>query len=1370
MAHIENMKSARTIFKSRLTRCKTFLDGDTRETMVELIEGKLKTLTEKFAEWERSNKALLELDIDNVDINTKEADTIEDNYELVAARMRRLIKEKNSPTVQSPSTQPTSPHNVHLANFNMKLPEITLPTFDGRFETYRSFRDQFNARLPSHVDKVIRLQYLQTCCKGEAFQAIEALDITDVNYDAAWALLDKKFDIPRQALRRHCSHLLNIGKRNKEHTSLIDLVNAVRQQLRSISGFGTAEDQLNGIICTIILDQLDEDLVFQWETLIEGKEMPKHEQLLDFLEKRGICAKNADTSKSSRQKNESPHIKDLGRKNPHIKRQQYARSSPSETTRGQTFLTNTPMKCPVCSEEHRIYECSKFTDMDVENRKKLIFNQGRCLNGLAKGHGIKECKSKAYCKTCNNPEARHHSLLHHVRESPTASASTNSSGQDILPTAIVNLLNKNHQPVQCRALIDTASTKNFITQELAAELGIKRLTCSIPIGALNELSTTVHHRIQTTITSQQNNFKKVLSFLIVPRISSLVPSDQIDRESLNIPKNLPLADSNFHKPAPIQVLLGSSTSISILSIGQVKLPNAADIYLQKTVFGWIVSGNMYDESDDYHGNCHFTEIMNDFKKFWEIEDIGLSESRQSEVEVACQAHFQKHVSRNLEGRYVVALPFNEKKDQLGTSLLQAKRRLLSLERKFQWNPKLAEDYTKVIKEYQQLGHMKKIESEVEDGFYLPHHAVFKETSLTTKTRVVFDGSACSSTGISLNDALMVGPTIQDDILALVLRFRLHNYILTGDIEKMYRQVLIRPEDTKYQRILWREQGKITTYELQTVTFGLSSAPFLAVRCLHQLADDEHHKFPFAASRLKRDLYVDDLLTGTSTLEEALILRDEMISLLKAGGFNLRQCASNSHQVLQGLSDSTVNLQLLGGDDPTLKTLGIHWDSQQDSIVYTVNPIGTRDIITMRTIASDVARIFDPLGLLNPVVTHAKIIQQELWRLKLNWDDSTPLEIHTRWNEFASQLPLLNKMQFKRQAATNLQHLELHGFCDASQAAYGACIYLKSIEENGKVQVNLYCAKSRITPLKGTHTIPRLELCAMELLSKLYVTVKTSTNLVPRREIFWSDSTVALHWIKTPPHLLQRFVGNRVARIQEITKDIEWRHVRTHENPADAVSRGQLASDFLKNHLWLHGTQWLQLPEEHWPHLHIARPTELPELKKATCLYMTETPKNPFLHQYSSFEKLKRITARCLRWHQRLPHKHLTLQELQAAETRIMQLVHQEAFSTELTLLQHGRPLPLKNRLNNLSLKLDENGLIRVGGRLRKSRNFPLDGKHPILLPKGHHITHLLIKKLTCLTYILAFRPPSIYLGSGTGPLTGAAKSDLSSTNASTVLG
>ncbi|XP_015122308.1 uncharacterized protein LOC107044789 [Diachasma alloeum] len=535
---------------------------------------------------------------------------------------------------------------------------------------------------------------------------------------------------------------------------------------------------------------------------------------------------------------------------------------------------------------------------------------------------------------------------------------------------------------------------------------------------------------------------------------------------------------------------------------------------------------------------------------------------------------------------MVALPFNELKDQLGSSRAQALRRFFSLERRLKTNPDLWQEYSKVIEEYEQLGHMKKVENEREEGFYLPHHAVLKLSSMTTKVRVVFDGSAKSSTKFSLNDALMIGPTIQDDIFSLVLRFRLPKFVFTGNIEKMYRQVLVRPEDRKFQRIIWRCQPtdkEVSVYELQTVTFGLAPAPYLATRCLHQLAGDEREKFPLASKLLKRDLYIDDVLSGADSLEETINLRDEPIEILRCGGFNLRQCASNSPMVLQGLPDCTVNLKLLGGADPKLKTLGVHWDSQQDVIVYTVNPIATKDVITMRTIASDVARIFDPLGLLNPVITHTKIIQQELWRLKLDWDDSVPHEVSTKWRDFASQLPLLNDLRFQRHIfIPNAEFIELPGFSDASEKAYGACIYLRSVDTSGKSDIHLWCAKSRIIPLKSSQTIPRLELCAAEILTDLYTTVKRATDIKPTREFFWTDSMITLQWIHKSPHILETFIANRVAKIQQRTDPYDWRHVRTYDNPADAVSRGELPVDFMQNSLWQHGPQWLTGGEDTWP--------------------------------------------------------------------------------------------------------------------------------------------------------------------------------------------
>lgn len=300
MTPLDKLKGSRTTFKTRLTKLKNWLDTHGPEATVELIERKLEAITEKFPEWEESNASLLEQDEENKDANDTEADTIENDYDMLVAKLRGLVKQKTQPILQPTGPQATAPTPSQHTRFDMKLPEIRLPKFDGRFECYRPFKDQFNARIGNNdsMEKVTALQYLQSCLTGEAAHAIKVLEMTNENYVTAWTLLDKKFDNPRQALRRHCSLLLNVGKGirdgNKKHT---DLVNAMRQQLRSVSKFGNAEAQLNGIINTIILDQLDEDLIFQWETLVDGNEMPKYEDLLEFLEKRGFCAKSAETTK-----------------------------------------------------------------------------------------------------------------------------------------------------------------------------------------------------------------------------------------------------------------------------------------------------------------------------------------------------------------------------------------------------------------------------------------------------------------------------------------------------------------------------------------------------------------------------------------------------------------------------------------------------------------------------------------------------------------------------------------------------------------------------------------------------------------------------------------------------------------------------------------------------------------------------------------------------------------------------------------------------------------------------------------------------------------------------------------------------------------
>ena len=337
--------------------------------------------------------------------------------------------------------------------------------------------------------------------------------------------------------------------------------------------------------------------------------------------------------------------------------------------------------------------------------------------------------------------------------------------------------------------------------------------------------------------------------------------------------------------------------------------------------------------------------------------------------------------------------------------------------------------------------------------------MIKEDSITTKVRVVFDGSAKTSSGVSLNDSLMVGPTIQDDLFSLLIRFRSHKYALTADIEKMYRQVLVHPDNAIYQKIIFRKATSEPTksYSLNTVTYGTSCASFLAIRTLHKLAEDEGAQYPVAASVLKKDFYVDDLLTGANSYQAASALRDDLIRLLNKGGFLLRKWASNDPSLIPKDSDRSTNTHLALDPNSTVTTLGIYWNSLKDLILYSVNLPKSGEQISKRSILSQVAKLFDPLGLLDPVIVRAKITIQLFWKAGISWDESIPLHCHDLWLNYKNQLPLISNISFNRLiVAPGVINVQLHGFCDASEKAYGACIYARSTNPQGKLHLSLLC--------------------------------------------------------------------------------------------------------------------------------------------------------------------------------------------------------------------------------------------------------------------------------------------------------------------------
>jgi hypothetical protein len=302
-------------------------------------------------------------------------------------------------------------------------------------------------------------------------------------------------------------------------------------------------------------------------------------------------------------------------------------------------------------------------------------------------------------------------------------------------------------------------------------------------------------------------------------------------------------------------------------------------------------------------------LEREVNKFWEIERFENDPVLSMEDE-QCETSFRETHKRDVDGRFIVSLPLKNIPPKIGCTKNIAIKRLKSIEAKFCKSPQLQEEYHKFLRE---LGHMERVEGpDPQQVVYLPYHCVKKESSLTTKTRVVFDASARSTNGLSLNDNLLPGPNLQADLFSIISRCRLHKYALSVDIKKMFRKILLNPQDRDLLRIVYREdtRDQINSYRLNTVTYGLNCAPFLAMRCLQELAHQAERDHPQASETILKCFYMDDLFVGVDSSEQAIKLRDDLIDILKQGGFELYKWASNNNDVLPQRSHPSNLIQIL----------------------------------------------------------------------------------------------------------------------------------------------------------------------------------------------------------------------------------------------------------------------------------------------------------------------------------------------------------------------------------------------------------------------------------------------------------------------------
>ncbi|XP_039311989.1 uncharacterized protein LOC120359242 [Solenopsis invicta] len=1031
---------------------------------------------------------------------------------------------------------------------HVKLPIIRLPTFSGNIEDWKRYSDTFKTLIhDSELSSVQKHQYLVGSLSGPAARIIESIEILEQNYAIAWELLKGRYEDERAIKKRHIQCLFEMPRVHRESSGAIQsLVDHVQKHLRILQSMKLPTESWGELIIFLIERNLDNVTRKSWEEHIEQQENIPTSVILDFLQRRCQVLERASLTGDSRD-----HV-DKSRTD---SKQDGKRQQPCSNLRNKTSLSTT-------AEAGGFSAGARGGSAAAEEK-----SSGTEASGTSSGGSV-----------------------YHV-------AGELKRRQVLMSTAIVRGADGGNY--QLRVLLDSASEINFVTLAACRKLGVKLDDVHQNINGLNNMNCIIRHSCQLQVKSRVSEFELNLQCLVVPRIVGELPPFTIEISKLAIPGNLKLADPIFYNPGRIDALIGSEFFLQLLQAGRIELGENLPT-LQNSKLGWVIAGSIPSHliasrsTNRPYSNAHTClfvrqdSIYNELARFWELEEYEMKDNtRLSTEDQACEDYFVNTVTRNISGRFVVRLPFRGNKAQLGESRQIAEKRLNYLERKFQRDPEFHARYSEFMREYIRLNHMSQVDKDDDTKFavYLPHHGVIRESSTTTKLRVVFDGSAKTASGVSLNDTLMVGAGWQDNIIDLLLRFRLHAIAITADLKKMYRQVIVHEQDRNYQRILWRfsSSDSIQEYNLNTVTYGLACAPFLAIRCVRQLAIDSSSQFGEASRVLLNDLYVDDILTDVSCEFEATRLISQLKTLLNGSGFELHKWYSNCDEVMNELrpTDRVRESSSIAINVDAVKTLGLNWHYRRDIFQFTVQPISD-SIKTKRQVLSTISQLFDPLGLISPILIRAKLIMQGTWSANLKWDDPLTGELQRAWREYVNDLREIHSIKIPRRIVPgSATRLNMHAFCDASMKAYGACIYLQTIDSNGHCNYRLVCSKSRVAPVKSkTVTLPKLELCGAVVLVRLIKNVKKALGVELDNIYAWSDSTITLAWISGDPSRQKVFVSNRVVEIQSLLSADHWRHVKSADNPADLISRGTSLYDLKQCRLWWEGPEWLSRINEY----------------------------------------------------------------------------------------------------------------------------------------------------------------------------------------------
>ena len=1269
----------------------------------------------------------------------------------------------------------------------VKLPKFNLRPFSGKIHEWQEFWDGFSSAIHQNENlaNVDKLNYLKGYLVDKARAVIAGIPTTDASYDTAVDLLKKRFGKPNVIQRAHINQLISITPVFNERNvaRLRGMHDEIETHLRGLEALGVDMATYSGFVVPVLMERIPETIRLNMIRFSGADQMDW--TLLDFLD--GFEKEISVRESYVPLKTANVGVGGMGfsgssgdRRNRPV-----AVGSREEFGTANALLTEKTNEktCVYCLHRHEPADCK--TVRSSHERKNILRKFAKCFICLMSGHRAFECKCNTFCKHCSG---KHHTSIcdKHKQKGVGTNVNKESAAQPNSATlnpqaatwvgstycgervALQTALGKVEGDREClvRVLFDSGSHQSFIAARAVGKIGlqpVRQESLSVKTFGASEAETRLRDVVDIELFPVKGQQSAKVQCYVVEEIAN-IPNERIDivKKNFDHLKQIYFSDVTKHgESLQVDILIGANFLWEFMS-GQTIRGGPQEPVAIKTLLGWVLSGPLkVGKFDQYsHINVNFVssavksekqQLDTMVNKLWDLESLGIKE----------EDHVHETLIDNIcftGERYRVGLPWKVGQGDLPSNYEISLMRLQNQIKKLRKDPDTMEKYDQIIREQEQMGIIEKVPAidNVSKMHYLAHQAVIRDEAETTKVRIVFDASCKTrKSGMSLNDCLHVGPPMTPLIFDLLLRFREYKVALIGDIEKAFLNIEIDENDRDYLRFLWVDsisvdEPKIVVYRFNRVVFGVNSSPFLLNAVLRHHIQTFKEIDPGFVKKLIDGFYVDDLVTGCSSPQEAIDLYEKSKERMQTGGFKLRKWKSNDRVVRkkiqevenvnkeESLNECTFAKEMLGLVEETgekTKVLGIVWDTEKDNLVFELDKMLKLggNAPTKRGILSTLASLFDPLGILSPVAVIAKVLFQDLCKEQVGWDEPLPADKLPLWKGWLQDLQSMGKVSIPRcvydKSEGEILWCQLHGFGDASKKAYSAVIYMVYGTSKG-IFTKLLCSKTRVAPLKSL-TIPRLELMSARILAFLMNTVKNALQSQVKidKVRLWLDSKTALYWVQNKNEWKQ-FVQHRVNKILTLTKKDEWGHVSGLENPADLGSRGVTIRQLVENKMWWEGPKWLRKPEGEWPKTMVLMESEdvKQEEKKSSTLSVV-VEKQPRLREiidlsrFSSLGKLLRVTVwvkrfvdnlKCRREGQDLELEPISIDEIERAEISWVK-------DSQIDLQQSASFDKVKT---NLDIR-KQNEILISYGRLENS-DLSLGAKFPIMLPRDHMFTELVV--------------------------------------------